>query len=171
MIKRKATRLLLILILLLVAASLSLRWALSSERLRRNWVRGTVPQIAQQAADQMWIDRTSAALMQKMALPSHENGDWVGEQMAIMRNGERIIYRNECVHRHQILGDIFVGKASNGRPYYSSYHFCCEMVVPKMEDQPADLASFVQKYYLREFDGKSDEAIKLTWTPGSAPIH
>jgi hypothetical protein len=39
-----------------------------------------------------------------------------------------------------------------------------------MEAQPADLQAFIRDYCLREFDGKSDEAIKQTWTPGSSPI-
>ena len=113
---------------------------------------------------------SQAAAIQKQA-EIHQEGNWVGDQMLVMGNGEWIVFRNECVHRHQFLGDIFIGKASNGKWYYSSFHFCCETVVLRMEGQPGNLAAFVGKYFLREFDGKSDEGIGQTWAGGSSGIH
>jgi hypothetical protein len=39
------------------------------------------------------------------------------------------------------------------------------MVVLRMEEQSDDLAAFSKSYYLREFDGHSDECLQKTWPP------
>jgi hypothetical protein len=158
-----------VVLLLLVGVVLGLRWLLSSQRLRRNWKNEAVAEVARLSADGAWISEQTAAVKKQTAEMPHQNA-WVGSQIVVMGNGEWVVFKNECVHHHQLLGDIFIGKASNGRWYYSSFHFCCDMIVPRMEGQPADLRTFITDYCLREFDGKSDEAINQTWTPGSSPI-
>jgi hypothetical protein len=159
-----------VVLLLLLGVLVTLRWSLSSRRLRRNWKDQIVVEVARLATDREWIGRQTAAIEKQLSESPHENGTWVGQQIVVMKDGQWVVFKSECVHRHQLLGDIFIGEASNGRWYYSSFHFCCEMVVPRMNDQPADLDAFIRDYCLREFDGKSDEAIEPTWTPGSSPI-
>jgi hypothetical protein len=166
---RKNTKACVVLVLLLlVGVVLGLRWLLSSQRLRRNWKDQAVIEVSRIATNRSWVNERTAAI-QKQALAGSQ-GTWLGDSIVVMRDGEWIIFRNECGHRHQLLGDIFIGKASNGRWYYSSFHFCCEMVVPKMDEQPTDLSSFITKHFLREFDGKSDDAIQQTWAHENSPM-
>ena len=100
-------------------------------------------------------------------------GGWVGDHIALMHDGQFLIFKNECVHRHQLLGDLFIAKASDGHWYHSNFHFCCEMLVPRMDAQPPDLQTFITRYSLQLFDGNPDspQAIQPTWKPGSSPIH
>jgi hypothetical protein len=167
---KKRTFRLAAILLLLLGVFIGLRWLLSSQRLRRNWKNQAVIEVARLAADGSWISAQTALVQKQVANGPHEDGTWIGSQIVVMGNGEWVVFKNECVHHHQLLGDIFIGKASDGRWYYSSFHFCCDMVVPRMEAQPADLQTFIKDYFLREFDGKSDEAINQTWVPGSSPI-
>ena len=39
------------------------------------------------------------------------------------------------------------------------------MIVLSWDEQPEDLAGFAKKYYLRSFDGRSDECLQKTWPP------
>lgn len=161
---------LLAIVLLLAGLFFSLHWFLSSQRLRRNWKNEAVVEIARLASDRSWITQQTAAIRTSMSETPHMDGAWVGDRIVVMGNGEWVVFKNACVHQHQLLGDIFIGKASDGRWYYSSFHFCCDMVVPRMEVQPADLKTFIKNYCLREFDGESDEAIRQTWVPGTSPV-
>lgn len=159
--RKKKSFWLAIVLLLIVGIALGLRWGMNSQRLRRNWKNQTVVELARLSSDRDWVN-TQVAVVQKQ-ISTGTQGAWVGEHVVVMRDGQWVVFRNECNHWHQLLGDIFIGKASNGRWYYSSYHFCCQMIVPKMDDQPADLSTFARNYFLREFDGNSDEAISKTW--------
>ncbi|HEY8748399.1 MAG TPA: hypothetical protein VIM11_10515 [Tepidisphaeraceae bacterium] len=161
-----------VLLPILLGTALCLHWLLSSDRLRKNWTAQTIPQIAALSDDRSWLAKQTSAVATQLNAKPAEQGTWLTDQFTVMRDGQYIIFKNECVHRHQLLGDIFIAKASNGRWYYSSFHFCCEMVVPRMERQPADLETFIDEYFLKEFDGNTDsrEPIKPTWTPGSTPV-
>jgi hypothetical protein len=46
-----------------------------------------------------------------------------------------------------------------------TYHFCIDMIVLSWDEQPEDLAAFAKKYYLRSFDGLSDQCLQKTWPP------
>jgi hypothetical protein len=39
------------------------------------------------------------------------------------------------------------------------------MLALRDEEQPDNLAQFIAAYFLREFDGRSDECLNLTWPP------
>ncbi len=82
----------------------------------------------------------------------------------VMTNGQWMAYRNVCAKEKEGIPDLFLGRGSDGRWYYSTYHFCIRMIVLKdMLGQPESLAQFVQEGFLREFDGHSDECLKKTW--------
>jgi hypothetical protein len=59
--------------------------------------------------------------------------------------------------------DIFIAKGSDGKWYYTDFHFCVRMMV--LNDQPASLAEFKHRYFLAEFDGVSDAALERSWIP------
>lgn len=85
--------------------------------------------------------------------------------MILMQSGEWLVYKSHCNKRPpHYVSDIFLAKGSNGKWFYSTYHFCVGMLVLRMDQdiQPPSLDYFVTEYDLREFDGKSDECLKAT---------
>jgi hypothetical protein len=81
-----------------------------------------------------------------------------------MTNGDWVVYRNVCWKEPSRIPDLFLGRASDGKWYYSTFHFCVRMIVLKdMLGQPEGLVNFRTNCYLREFDGRSDECLKSTW--------
>lgn len=87
--------------------------------------------------------------------------------LILMTNGEWMVYRSICRKENFWVRDLFLGRASDGRWYYSTYHFCINMcALGRMgEGQPSSLADFAQTYYLKPFDGRSDECLQSTWPP------
>ena len=73
-------------------------------------------------------------------------------------------YRNICAKEKGHIPDLFIGRASDGRWYYSTYHFCMDMIVLKtMLDQPESLTKFRADCFLQGFDGRSDDCLRKTW--------
>ena len=88
---------------------------------------------------------------------------WISEDLIVMTNGQWIAYRNVCQKEAEQIPDMFLGLGSDGRWYYSTYHFCVRMINLKdVMGQPKSLTEFSKIYYLREFDGHSDECLKET---------
>ena len=88
---------------------------------------------------------------------------WATGNLIVMKNGDWIVCDGQFHNQVDGVSDIFIGKASDGRWYYSTYHFCINNITLHMEPQAADLDAFKTKYALHEFDGKSDDALKKTW--------
>ena len=168
--RRRRTILIALAVVTLAAAGLGARWWLSSERRRIAWKNAAAEEVARQSADRASVDDKVAQIAKAVTAPGGQDA-WLGESVAVMRDGQWIVFRSACVHEHQLLGDIFLGKASDGRWYYSSFHFCCDMLVPRIDGRPADLSEFRRRYALREFDGTSDDAIRPTWAPAHDGIH
>ena len=88
---------------------------------------------------------------------------WLSDKIILTGSGEWLVYRSHCSKaRPHNVKDIFLAKGSDGKWYYSTFHFCVGMVVLRGEPQPPDLKMFVHEYNLREFDGQSDECLKET---------
>ena len=87
------------------------------------------------------------------------------ENLILATNGDWIVWASKCSKEDRRIHDIFVGRASDGKWYYSTFHFCNGKIVLMMEEQPANLGAFIQAYSLREFDGQSDECLGKTWPP------
>src|SRR5258705_13844255 len=87
---------------------------------------------------------------------------WVGTNLLVMTNGDWLLYQNNCVKEPSHLHDLFLARGSDGKWYYSTFHFCVDMIVLRagmwadQPDAPGSLAEFVKTYAVREFDGKSD---------------
>jgi hypothetical protein len=97
--------------------------------------------------------------------PPSEPGDWMNEKVIFCEDGAWLAYRSHTHKENTGIYDIFIAKASDGRWYYSTFHFCVDACVLATDSQPASLAQFRQKYSLAEFDGKSDLALERTWPP------
>lgn len=109
-----------------------------------------------------------AELKKKGTDDSSDSDGWLSERLIVMRNGDWLAYTNICRKQDQHIYDLFLARGSDGQWYYSTYHFCIGMVALRMEEeQPDDLAGFAKTYYLRTFDGQSDECLQKTWPPDS----
>ena len=98
------------------------------------------------------------------ALKARTNGSfgWIHDHVLLMTNGEFIIYEYRHGANDYFPPHLFLGHCSAGRWLYSSYHFCNNMNMIAGDDPPGSVAEFKTTYSAREFDGKSDECLKLT---------
>ena len=134
-------------------------------RARKEWKENAIAEIARKAGDSNWLATEVKSLSIELAKPEAGTADWLSEQLVLFKNGEWMIFANKCHKEDQRIHDIFIGRGSGGKWCYSTYHFCIGMIVPKGDEQPESLAAFIQRYFLAEFDGRSDECLKLTWPP------
>lgn len=132
---------------------------------RKHWKDNAVAEIARQVGDQKWLAAETNVLAAKAAKDPTESDAWLAEHLILMKSGEWIAYASECSKNNRWIHDIFLGRASDGKWYYSTYHFCIGMLELKMEEQPETLSSFAKDYFLRDFDGRSDVCLELTWPP------
>ena len=88
---------------------------------------------------------------------------WFSPNGVLMKDGSWIVFRSICTKANPKIHDIFIGVASNGKWYYSTYHFCIGAIVILMDDQPESLDSFIKQCHLKEFDGVSDDCLQSTW--------
>ena len=128
---------------------------------RRQWKDNAIVQIAKQTSDSAGILKEIEA-MKTTLLDSEWWDTWISEDLIVMTNGQWIAYRNICQKEDEQIPDLLLGLGSDGRWYYSTFHFCVRMQNLSVMGQPKSLTEFSKKYYLREFDGHSDECLKDT---------
>ncbi|WP_338285509.1 hypothetical protein [Luteolibacter sp. LG18] len=95
--------------------------------------------------------------------PPEPVADWLDERTIVCANGDWLAYRASCEKQVPEIKDLFIARASDGRWYYSTFHFCIGAMVLRDDGQPESLPEFVKRYALREFDGHSDAALMPTW--------
>ena len=128
---------------------------------RRQWKDNAIVQIAKQTSDSAAIFKEIEAM--KTTPLESEWDTWISEDLIVMTNGQWIAYRNVCQKEEERIPDLFLGFGSDGRWYYSTYHFCVRMINLKdVVGQPKSLTEFSRTCYLKEFDGHSDECLKDT---------
>ena len=132
-----------------------------NSKTRRQWKDNAIVQIAKQTSDSAAIFKEIEA-MKTTPLDSEWWHTWISEDLIVMTNGQWIAYRNICQKEDERIPDLFLGLGSDGRWYYSTFHFCVRMQNLSVMGQPKSLTVFSKKYYLREFDGHSDECLKDT---------
>ncbi len=136
-----------------------------NSKARKEWKGKAISEITQRASNAASFAKEIDLLKTKPSVES-EWDRWISEDLILMTNGEWMVYRNICAKEKGRIPDLFIGRASDGKWYYSTYHFCIGMIVLKtMMEQPESLAKFRDDCYLREFDGHSDECLKKTWPP------
>lgn len=129
---------------------------------RKQWKASAISQINQKVHDTRWLESELLELKKQVATNS---GRWFSDDMILATNGEWIVCASKCSKEDRRIHDIFIGHASDGKWYYSTYHFCIGKMVLKVEEQPVSLNEFIQSYFLREFDGQSDACLGKTWPP------
>jgi hypothetical protein len=138
-----------------------------SSSARRAWKDRAIAEISSRYTDSTWASNEFARLKMGGLEDVSDSDGWLSPHVIVMRNGEWLAYANICQKEDRRIHDLFLGRGSDGKWYYSTFHFCKGMVVLRMEEQSESLAAFAQTYYLRPFDGNSDECLQKTWPPGS----
>lgn len=129
---------------------------------RKNWKNTAIAEIKRNVADTHWLSAELNTLRAKQASGSNY-GDWSSDRVIAMSNGDWLVCASKCSKENWRIYDIFIARGSDGKWYYSTYHFCVGMMVLRMEAQPPTLVKFIEDYFLREFDGHSDQCLELTW--------
>ena len=159
-----------VLLALVAGVFLALPWDIRQRQYlaRKGWKEQAIPEVAKFANDSKWVSQEIALLGSAEATGSQRiiAERWLTDRMVLMASGEWLVYKSHCSKRppHHIR-DIFIAKGSDGKWYYTTCHFCVGMIALTMlqhDEQPSDLAFFVQRYHLKEFDGTSDECLKQT---------
>jgi hypothetical protein len=154
-----------ILLLAVVGAFLFLRPPSLQSSARRAWKEKIIADIAARIADVSWPTNEFARLKPQRTNEPSEDASWLSDQIILTRKGEWLAYANVCQKQNRRIHDLFIARGSDGRWYYSTYHFCIGMIVLRMEEQPEDLAAFTKAYFLQTFDGESDDCLQKTWPP------
>ena len=134
---------------------------------RHNWKQKSIAGITTRIADPAWSTNEIARLNTQSTSEPNGYASWLSDHMIVTCKGEWLAYANICRKEAGHIHDLFLARGSDGQWYYSTYHFCIGMLVLKMEEQPEDLAGFARTYFLRTFDGQSDDCQQKTWPPKS----
>lgn len=156
-------------LLLVVSCLAATPWLLGqrARAARRHWKDEAIPLVASWAEDKNWRAQEIGILTNRTADKRVLAEGWLTDKTILMESGEWLVYKSHCSkERPHLVKDIFLAKGSDGKWYYSTFHFCVGMValLGEQETQPPNLAMFVHEYNLRQFDGRSDECLKETGT-------
>jgi hypothetical protein len=134
---------------------------------RRQWKDRAIAAIDRRLDDKQWLTEKLAGLKSTAATKPLQGG-WVGDELLLAKNGDWIICQNICAkdQHTSVRKDLFIGRGSDGKWYYSTFHFCVAKCTLLMERQPDTLAQFADAYWLVPFDPKSDECLNVTWNGG-----
>lgn len=158
----------LVLIGLICTAALCLCWWFNPERdplrtpARKAWKQKAIADITTRVANPAWLSNELASLTVKAGQTEGYEA-WLSDSLILMKSGEWLCYTNICVKQPGGIHDLFIARGSDGTWYYSTFHFCIGMVVLRCQEQPEDLKSFCETYYVERFDGRSNECLKKTW--------
>jgi hypothetical protein len=153
---------LVIVAVVLAFSSVAIYW----QHLRRDWKNQAVAEIARLSSDSAWVSAQIATIRDQIDHRRKPEVNWLTSRMLLTKDGQWLVFMNHCSKQDWHISDIFIAKGSDERWYYSTFHFCIDMCgIGMYPEQPPDLASFAKTFYVREFDGQSDDALKTTWPP------
>lgn len=130
---------------------------------RKDWKNAAIQQIARRVGDAEKIKSEVLEIRRKLTESDGHSEEWFSNDLIVAANGDWIAFASKCSKEDKRIHDIFIGHGSDGKWYYSTFHFCVNMLSLRMEEQPADLSAFVKTYSLREFDGHSDDCLNKAW--------
>lgn len=131
------------------------------ERERAEWKTAALPQIAALSTNDKEIAKELAQL--KANRGKEGQPSWTGERVLLMANDEYLVYASRHGLDSGFVDHLFLARGSDGRWYYSTYHFCNHMNMLLSDPPPRSIAEFASRYAAREFDGKSDACLQHTW--------
>jgi len=127
------------------------------------WFDRSVAEVKALATQTNWMGETIATLQ---AYPDRNDDlgrHFISPNLILMSNGEWIIYRSATHKQGTQFPELFIGITSDQQWYYSTYHFCCQMIVLAADRQPSDLMAFKTKYCLRPYSGQPYSELRKTW--------
>jgi hypothetical protein len=130
------------------------------ERGRAKWAAAALPRLAGLSSTSEVV-RTEIAQL-KAPTPNLDYG-WAHDEVILMTNGEYIVYAWRHGFNSGFVDHLFLGHGSDGKWYYSTYHFCNHMAGILGDDPAGSIAEFTARYWVREFDGKPEHCLKRTW--------
>ena len=132
---------------------------------RRQWKEQALAQVNATSRNAHTISNEVTALQAEAGKNSDD--DWIGTNVLLMANGDYLVYLHIDAKQDRGISDLFLARGSDGKWYYSTYHFCINMVTLRMggrgEGRRGSILEFASEFALREFDGQSDECLKKTW--------
>lgn len=126
------------------------------------WKASAVQRISRLSSDPQWLTQSKADLA-KIRVRDDMNEPPMSEDMILLKNDEWLVCRSIAGKEDWRFDDIFIAKASDGRWYYSTYHFCIGMIVLHMRPHLDSLDEFKKAYFLREFSGDPTAPMPRTW--------
>ena len=96
------------------------------------------------------------------------HSEWYSTRLLHFRNDEWAAYVNRSIRQNWRFPDIVITKGSDGRWFYTTLHFCPDMIELIGTPQPASLSAFRERYLFREFSGNPEEQLPPTWEKGMA---
>jgi hypothetical protein len=135
---------------------------------RREWAARAIAMVEARANDKAWLERELATVKRSVASRLSEGG-WMSDGLLLAKDGQWMICESVCAKEQKagVWKDLFVGKGSDGRWYYSTFHFCVGKCVLIIEPQPETLKEMVDGYWMVPFDGKVEHCLEETWTGGA----
>jgi hypothetical protein len=147
-----------VLLLIALLLGISIYRAKSSwYRMRVDWKYKAIAQLAERTIDNEEIHAELGNLRTTQEKIG-EHKVWFHEKVMLMKNGEWLTFEFRHGPPH-----LFLAKTSDGRWLYSTYHFCTNMGMLMADDAPDSIDAFKERYFVREFDGKSDVCLETTW--------
>lgn len=132
---------------------------------RKQWKEQALARVNASSRNAQMISNEVAVLH---AEAQTQSGDgWIGMSLVLMTNGEHLVYSHIDAKQDRRVSDLFLARGSDGKWYYSTYHFCINMITLRTEimgeSKRGSIREFASEYALHEFDGQSDECLKKTW--------
>lgn len=127
------------------------------DRARNRWKADAVARVARLANDADWVAAEIAALRAQPTSEAGTGSGWISDDLIFLQDGSWVVYANICSKSDWRMASLFVGRASDGRWYQSTYHFCVGALVLRAQGRPADLASFRRDYALVDFEGQAKQ--------------
>ncbi len=131
-------------------------------RVRQNWKNAALRRLADTSL-------TNGQILVELDQIRHPtpslNFGWAHDHVILMTNGQYLVYAFWHGFNSGAVDHLFLAHGTDGKWYYSTYHFCNHMAGILGDDPAASISEFASTYSLREFDGKSDECLKHTWPP------
>jgi len=153
---------------LVIAAVIA--WQIMSyvwNRQHDQWMERSVQELRALSTETNWIAGKIESLC---AFPNQQDDlgrHFISPDLILMANGEWIVYRAATHKQGTQFPELFVGYASDGRWYYSTYHFCRQMMVLGCDGKPSSLSEFRTKYCLVPYSEEPYHELKATWPQNS----
>ncbi len=129
---------------------------------RRLWKNDAIVAITKDLQDGDHLIKRFGEVPKPMGEFDTSEPQWLTPDTIVCRDATWLAYRALTHKVDPKVYDIFIAKASDGKWYFSDYHFCKEMMVLASNGQPASLDQFKKGYRLVQFDGSSDDALNST---------